>query len=330
MEFIFAEKFSDQKNITVAFRTYFPAGDYVLKICAGDVFRIFLNQDFIGYGPMRTAHGYAILSEIPFKADKEKNFLTVEVAAYNINSYSTLHQHPFFGAEIFDESGKKQIKASDFSAYLLTDRIQKVSRYSMQRTFGEAYRMKASREKFYLGEDFFPQVEVCEVSRLILLDNPLSQILLHSIPAMFNRRGNVELTERNSDYDDVRFYANDKLYIDGYTKNELEVNLLYEAERLSFDRKKQGEYFDFCFENNVTGFLQVPITVKEKSVVYLVFDELYPIIPWRLTAVNVIKYELAPGEYNLLSFEPYTCKYCRVVVFGGANVEGGFTYFVRE
>ena len=40
-----------------------------------------------------------------------------------------------------------------------------------------------------------------------------------------------------------------------------------------------------------------------------------------MCAVNALKYSLAPGEYELLSFEPYTMMYVKVVVFGDAEAE---------
>ena len=40
-----------------------------------------------------------------------------------------------------------------------------------------------------------------------------------------------------------------------------------------------------------------------------------------MCAVNALKYTLAPGEYELLSFEPYTMMYVKVVVFGDAEAE---------
>ena len=100
MKFVFAKEFLQEKNVTVAFRARIARGKYVLRMAAANCWRIFLNGEFLGYGPMRTAHGYALVHERTLCAEREENFLVVEAAAYNANSYYTILQQPFFGAEL--------------------------------------------------------------------------------------------------------------------------------------------------------------------------------------------------------------------------------------
>ena len=41
----------------------------------------------------------------------------------------------------------------------------------------------------------------------------------------------------------------------------------------------------------------------------------------RMGCCNVVKYELDVGEYAINTFEPYSLRYLRAVIFGDAEVE---------
>lgn len=175
MKFVFAKEFLQEKNVTVAFRARIARGKYVLRMAAANCWRIFLNGEFLGYGPMRTAHGYALVHERTLCAEREENFLVVEAAAYNVNSYCTILQQPFFGAELEGMDGAPSYSTDDFACFHLDDRVQKIEKYSMQRTFAEAYEMKEGRSAFYLGAGRFPSAETVPVKGPELLESGLSE-----------------------------------------------------------------------------------------------------------------------------------------------------------
>lgn len=121
-------------------------------------------------------------------------------------------------------------------------------------------------------------------------------------------------------YDDVWFYKGNRWKVDGFGKEELSLHLLREIQKIAFDGGA-GKWREYAFPCNKTGFVSLHESAKGKAAVYLLFDELHPILPWRMCAVNALKYTLAPGEYELLSFEPYTMMYVKAVVFGDAEAE---------
>ena len=121
-------------------------------------------------------------------------------------------------------------------------------------------------------------------------------------------------------YDDVWFYKGNRWKVDGFAKEELSLHLLREIQEIAFDGGA-GKWREYAFPCNKTGFVSLHVRAKGKAAVYLLFDELHPILPWRMCAVNALKYTLAPGEYELLSFEPYTMMYVKAVVFGDAEAE---------
>ena len=321
MKFVFAKEFLKEKNVTVAFRARIARGMYVLRMAAANVYRIFWNGEFLGYGPMRTAHGYALVHERTLCGEREENILVVEVAAYNVNSYYTILQQPFFGAELKDKDGALSYTTDDFACFHLDDRVQKIEKYSMQRTFAEAYEMRESRTAFYEGGGRFPTAEVVPVKGASLLEGGLSEPTYAPVAAeSLVGEGGARLTAPETYYDDVWFYKGNRWKVDGFAKEELSLHLLREIQEIAFDGGA-GKWREYSFPCNKTGFVSLRVKTKGEATVYLLFDELHPILPWRMCAVNALKFTLAPGEYDLLSFEPYTMMYLKVVVFGEAEAE---------
>ena len=319
MNFVFAKEFLQEKNVTVAFRARIAQGEYRLRLAAANCYRIFLNGEFLGYGPMRTAHGYALVHEKKLMAQEEENFLVVEVAAYNVNSYYTILQQPFFAAELLREDGATAYTTEDFSCYHLLDRVQKIEKYSMQRTFAEAYEMEESRTAFYRGGGHFPAAKVVPVKGPELLESGLHEPTYAPVlPQSVMGEGDARLVPPAEYYDDVWFYKGNRWEVDGFAREELSTRLLREIQKIAFDGGT-GKWREYAFPSNKTGFLSLHVEAKGETTLYLLFDELHPVVPWRMCAVNALKFKLAPGTYDLLSFEPYTMMYCKVVVFGEAE-----------
>ena len=321
MKFVFAKEFLQEKNVTAAFRARIARGKYVLRMAAANCWRIFLNGELLGYGPMRTAHGYALVHERTLCAEREENFLVVEAAAYNVNSYYTILQQPFFGAELEGVDGAPSYSTDDFACFHLDDRVKRIEKYSMQRTFAEAYEMKEGRLAFYLGAGRFPPSEVVPVKGPELLESGLSEPTYAPVAAeRVVGEGKARIRPPERYYDDVWFYKGNRWKVDGFAKEELSLHLLREIQEIAFDGGA-GKWREYAFPCNKTGFVSLHVSAKGKAAAYLLFDELHPILPWRMCAVNALKYTLAPGEYELLSFEPYTMMYVKVVVFGDAEAE---------
>jgi alpha-L-rhamnosidase len=57
-------------NLTLGFRGVFKAKSnqkYTLKITASALYRVYINGEFLGYGPARAAHGYFRVDEYDLK-----------------------------------------------------------------------------------------------------------------------------------------------------------------------------------------------------------------------------------------------------------------------
>lgn len=76
----------------------------------------------------------------------------------------------------------------------------------------------------------------------------------------------------------------------------------------------------YAFSHNTAGMLGCHILCQSPATVYFVFDEILvdgDIQFMRADCASILKYELQPGEYDLLSYEPYVMKYVKVLVLGG-------------
>ena len=111
------------------------AGKATLRVATSGFFRVFVNGRFVHYGPARCAYGFFRVDEIPLALEAGVNHIAVEAVCYGVNSFSSLMQAPFIPAEIVaDGAAIAATGAQGFAAYRLTQRVQKVQRYSYQRT----------------------------------------------------------------------------------------------------------------------------------------------------------------------------------------------------
>jgi len=83
----------------------------VLRITASTVYRAKLNGAFLGYGPARTAEGWAKVDEWPLAGIREgRNEIEVDVAGYVCESYQYVIQPAFLQAEVV--SGERVLAAT--------------------------------------------------------------------------------------------------------------------------------------------------------------------------------------------------------------------------
>lgn len=334
MTAIWNQELRGQKNHTLAFvyRTT-ATTQMTLSIAASNLYRLFINGELKGYGPARAAHGYSRVDEYTLAPYAGKEIiLVVEVFAANINSYYIVDELPFFSAELH-EGNRVCAQSSDFDAYHLTDRVTKVQRFSFQRTFVESYRMKECRQRFYCGDfSLFPRVETSPVAGNSLLERGVSYPKLQDAqPAQNIESGTVTYLPDAPVWQD-RSIQDIGEKLKGYPYAELEECLSDEVSRLDCQPQDdvctgdlaEGQYRLYCFERTLSGFFHLNVTVKEPVRFYIVWDEVVAedgkdnsLCFFRNSCCNIIKYDLQPGAYDLLSFECNTARYIRILVTKG-------------
>jgi len=340
-----------EMNLFVGFRTVFnkPAdGKTVLNITGSSLYRISLNGEFIGHGPARGPHDYYRVDKWNLDNLKDKNILTVEVAGYNANSFYLLDQPSFLQAEVV--SGDTVLastagKGTNFKAYVIEQKVQKVRRYAFQRTFSEYYRLDADFDQLWRN---CPKPAVSEVKSAVL---PEKKLLERRVPypkfQLYKPLKHISTGSVETDVETKlkKFWwmtvKKGKLTTDGksvfksFPDEEFDVEMLFKLQRTrsNIDKKINKPFSandsfglsakSFCiidFGTNFSGFLGSTIKCESKTELFLTFDEILigdDVDFTRLGCVNAVGCELEPGIYNIETFEPYTMRYLKIIVLDG-------------
>lgn len=327
-------------------------------------YQLFVNGRLAAAGPAKAARGFFKADDIlldPFMKDG-KNVIVLDVLYAGINSFSLQDQDPFVQAELRCSETCMAWTGQDgnLSAWHRESRIRRVQRYSYQRTFSEAFRYSADEALFYTCED--PKLSaVCrgknpcrlmktEEKRIFLRDVPYPQYPDADALRLVGC-GKVDFEKSCSNPMRDRSYVNISERLRGFTIEELEEHLSDEAQGFGFipgplplKTEKTGVFgegigledgyllAEMAFD--MTGFIRLSVSCAEACVLYVLFDEILTdgdVDFVRLGTCNCLKYYLEPGDYSLLSFQPYTLKYMKIAVKGKALIKGaGMIQFKHE
>jgi alpha-L-rhamnosidase len=335
-----------EMNLVLGFRGTFQVVEnrnFTLKISASTLYRVSLNGEFLGYGPARAAHGYFRVDEYNLSklTQKGKNIIAVEVAGYNVNSYYTLDQSSFFQAELELDGQTVLATGTDkgFDAIQIKERLQKVERYSFQRTFTEYYRLKNDFDKWTKSPEVqFEPLKLATLNPVKLLPRNLLMPLFDIVrPVSVHSRGTFQLIKPDEYIKDRSLTQISGKY-KGFPEVELEVIPSLEVQEITSTMHDtlampfrvgdnisitENEFCIFDFGFNLSGFIGGEISCKEQSRVLFYFDEILldgDVNSKKRTSgvSNVVVYELEPGTYNLETFESYTFKYLKMIVLKGS------------
>lgn len=253
----------------------------VFNITAASCYRLYLNGEFVGYGPSIAAHNYFRVDEYDLK-DKTKpgkNIIAVEVVGYNVDNFYIPNQSSFVQAELMVDGEVRAATINQnnpiaFAVGVSNQRVSDVPKLSFQRPYMETYQLENDYNAWRKEENFvLAKVGVEEADKKMLLP-------------------------RRVKYPDYTI----------------------------LDASKQLNNGIMCFETVKTGFIMTHVTVSKPSKIRLHWDEVLidgEMKAGRLGYNSYIDYELAPGEYNLETFEPYTFMFVKVDVREGDCVLNG-------
>ena len=302
------------------------------EIClsAASCYKVIADGKLMGFGPNRTAHGYARAAVYPFNAQ----YITVEVQSHFVPNFCWVKREPFFACVLNTESGKEYF-AEDFNCFALSDRVQKVRRYSFQRGFCETYINEKDRTALYFckPQNAFPRVktEKAELPHLLpseTLNPALSEIFAEKVIDS----GYCKTSPEIAVYVD-RTETLIGTVIEGFKRGEWQDFSTDEISRITYlSGAKSGDYAyeTLDFSRIVTGIVEVEIIAGNAGEVFFAFDEilsdekLKTIKPFRGDTANVFKWTVKKaGVYNLSAFEPYAFRYANVITSAGvkANVK---------
>ena len=345
---VWAEGREKEMNMTLFFikgNIRIPKGkatdDCVLRMTGSTIARICVNGEMVGYGPARGPHGWYRVDEWKLgpHLKEDGNWISIEVAGYNSNSYYLLDQPSFLQAELIDGEGNVIVATGtgkdDWFAVEPKIRLQKVQRFSFQRPFIEAYRIakpSTKRERITLAE----QPEVHYLPRRVPypeLASVAPQKYLKS--GTCTRRETLENPWRDRSIVDIgpklKGYPIDELeLILSDDVQRLETQLNSDAEPKSPDSPRDvyhaGDVQIVDFGANLCGFFDLDVVCEKSAKIVLTFDEIATeegdVNFLRLGTCSAIQWEIDTGNLgtqrlSLIAFEPQVGRYAKLHCLDG-------------
>ncbi len=316
---VFAEGKEWEKNTHITLRGTLPAGkNATLRIAAVSAYRIFMGDTFIGFGPARTAKGYARVDKIALGALGGE--IMVEVAGYACRSFVLAYERSFVCAEV--EAGGEVLLATgeNFPMYLSPKFLQKAERYSVQRAFSEV----CDGRIVDIPAKAVPVEAPVFLSRRV--PAPLYREAKARCAAVF---GTFEHEEALSDRKNRYSFRPDERW-GMFGEEEVPYKpFRWVHKQAQTPRAKNipfpltlsaGEYAIFDFSRIEVGFLKFSALVCAESDIVLAFSEFCEDERFAFTSMNcqnVLEYILPEGEREVMSFEPYSSRFAIVFVKTG-------------
>lgn len=335
---VFAAGHEKEMNRVVGFYARIPAARHArLRIAGSALYMVKINGAFVHQGPARTCHGKYRVDEISIGKylTGENDLITIRVQSSYCNSYYLLEQEGFLQAEVVDTDGTVMAYTGiggDFHCVLLDERFRQVPRYSFQRAFVEAYRLNPNREAFDIDPEhsLAPAGILAEYQPKELIPRGLTNptFPFEPIRALL---GQGDVTRAASPQPRDGGIAPSESF-HAFSRGDIIMNPVQEICEMQYTHvgKVQGSPASFGVRRNSyvltdlggerTGLISLRVVAREQTVLYLAFDEVLRdgrIDVKRYGCGNVVKYELDPGEYRLLTMEPYSFRYLMVVALGG-------------
>ena len=295
MEFIWGD-LPNQKNQRLEFNLDIKENCDTLVVCAVDFYQVYLDGKFNCYGPARTASGYVRPRTINVGGVKN---IKIKVVSYGIANYMCDLQKPFFGAELKKDQ-KIIYTVSDFNCYIDNSIVTDSPRFSAQRGFVEI---------FDLTKKTFTPVKTFSVSEPKIIDE----------------------IEDFGDYICVEPRKKDEGVFYGF-KNIRDIVTSYDSYQSCFSVRNDLIEKDWCgycykeyeYERIHTGFISIKGNVTKPTDVLIFFEEYCEDGKWTLRRSGCNEFillKLPQGEFEILTFEPYSCKHLKIVykTEGSAN-----------
>lgn len=317
-------------NRFVRFRASLPPfSRAVLRITASTCYRAWLDNQFVGTGPARAAHGYFRVDEWPLQrsADAAAAQLLIEVAGYNVNSYYTLDQPAFLLAEVIDDGGRVVAATGGgaFEAFLAPDRVREVERYSAARTFSEVFCLDSR-----VPQGPVPQCEQPAVKLLARgLPYPDFAVAADWRTVADGTIEPFQPAELRRDWTLTCIGPDFK----GFGEDQLQIIPSLELQKLRTIAASTpaGESFPVTLPagrfrivdlgKNLTGYIRFTVRCDAACRLALAFDEILSagdVCFNRFRCNNVLWVDAAAGTWAIESFEPYTLRYVKLMCLEGS------------
>lgn len=339
-------------NYNLVFRTVVDKADNVkIALSASSMYQMFVGGKLVSEGPARAGHGYYRVDEIDISKylTQEKNIVCIYVDGYYVENFYLIKQPSFLCAEIISDG--KVVAATGgcgFEAKYHNERIRKVVRYSMQRTFAEVYRYDQNYRDFETRIDavFAPvKLETVEDKKFIERGVPLArydecdaQKVITRGKACFEdepnepfRIGYAVPSEKIRGFNNPEIVVFDEVNKGGYT------HVSTAEEKADVVRLSGNEYVIYKMPIEKTGFIRFDITAEKDTEIIVLFDEVLE--NGDVTTSRLVTHQrgavwfLKKGTYSVITNEPYSVNYLKFInkSEGAVTVTGlGITEFAAD
>lgn len=302
-----------------------------LFVAGSTSFSVYVNGEFIAFGPARAAHGFYKVDEINLDSYLKDggNILNIRVNGYNLNSFCYLDQPSFLCAEVSVNGEVIASTGENFKAVGFDSKIIKAPRYSYQRVFCEAYNLNGHTFDACLsGAGTAVELERVACPVFLKRDVPYGEYK-RLYAAKVLKCGTAEQTEELIEYNTRENKGVDGEY-KGYYEAELQVKPWQEYSSLSFKADGEavenarkitlgdGRFADVDMLKNYTGLFDFTVEFKGNGKLIIAFDEILEngdINCYRET-LNVMVINGERGKYRFTSAEPYVMRYARLTAIG--------------
>ena len=323
---VWLKELSKDINIQAKFSAEFQGcADARLHITGSFNYKVYLNGNFIHYGPARTAYGYARIDVVHLNTVPGENVISVEAAGYNCNSFCFVNQESFVQAEVTGNGTVLCATGYNFAGARVTAREQKCLRYSYQRTFSDVWTFSdndtVSADVETLSPDLrylerkspFPEFKTVHATD-ICVSGTLEKINLPE----YRKPRFIENSDPN-----VTLFAENVLVRNQYEDYIRLVQCPESISNTAFNGKialKNGQYAIFDFRQNRTGFIRLTAATSENCRIIVSFSE--KLCDNRLlisdTITNAVDFVFkTPGEHEAETFECSGFKYLAVCILSG-------------
>ena len=316
-------------NCRVQFKAFCPAAEGAMaKIATSGIYQLWVNGEFVAYGPARAGKGVFRMDEIALggRLTKPENAVVLEVCGYNSNSFYIQEQPSFLQAEIVAGDTVCAATGEDFTARLNPYAVQKTQRYSFQRPTVEAYRYAAPADGFLRdGAVGIAALAVTEEKPIIARRSPYPAY--ERLTGAFLTAGSVSRHPLETYYRDRSVLKAGDL-LAGFPAEQVETLVTDLFQELTFtpaagDGRTLPEngYGIWKLPHNATGMITLRVRCDAPMTLLTTFDELLTdghVNGIRGNVTNVLRCELGAGEYDLHFFEVYTMQYIQLIALDGA------------
>lgn len=330
---IFIKNKREMMNFQAGFRCSFEADStktYTLKLTGATLYAVYVNNEFVFYGPARAPYGYFRVDEVPLQVKDGENTVCVSVSGLNCGTFYTANNKSFLQAEILEDGVVKAYTGKDFKGISLDKlRERKVYRYSYQRAFTEVWTLDNNDALTnWMTQDFEGEELIeCPYTEELLERGFLNPKFLMDRSAKPFQYGEFVPKDDFSSYANKRFLKNHNTFPFGEIKHKVMEAVHGEFKPDKGRALSQDRYVFYRLPRINTGFITTKLLAKEDSEVYVIFSERLTkgVIDsgiYRWVSINVLKYDLKKSEipYDLQSFEAYSMQYIGIIVRKG-NVE---------